>query len=98
MTLKMSHTQKPRVPPTLCRRADVTSQHCSHTPPTMSFTVSATAARAVASPAFVSKASSKVRFVSVRFHRAVDSRRDGYARRAATGISRRVVLGVDAAG
>lgn len=34
---------------------------------TMSFTVSATAARAVASPAFVSKASSKVRFVSFRF-------------------------------
>ena len=33
----------------------------------MSFTVSATAARAVASPAFVSKASSKVRFVSFRF-------------------------------
>ena len=32
----------------------------------MSFTVSATAARAVASPAFVSKASSKVRFVSFR--------------------------------
>jgi hypothetical protein len=31
----------------------------------MSFTVSATAARAVASPAFVSKASSKVRFVFV---------------------------------
>ena len=33
----------------------------------MSFTVSATAARAVASPAFVSKASSKVRFVFVFF-------------------------------
>jgi len=33
----------------------------------MSFTVSATAARAVASPAFVSKASSKVRFVSCFF-------------------------------
>lgn len=43
--------------------ADVTTL-LAHVP-TMSFTVSATAARAVASPAFVSKASSKVRFVLV---------------------------------
>ena len=66
----------------------------------MSFTVSATAARAVASPAFVSKASSKVRFVSFRFvscffgvgrrrssHAGTADRRDGAgARRRRLGL------------
>ena len=58
---------------------------------TMSFTVSATAARAVASPAFVSKASSKVRFVSCFF--GVGRRRSSLAgtadRRDGAGARRR---------